>query len=159
MYRVEKINARAPADATDSLLKRLLRIRVLSFMLVGGIGYIVNMGVYYPLTIIFRSNLTFLGQQFYLPPYLISSLIAITSNYYLNRLLTFRDVEEMNMGMFKYVSTYLISLPIEVAMIFLLVQFLRLEPVLAAGLAILIVFVGRYVTVKTIVWRTKSDEY
>jgi putative flippase GtrA len=103
-------------DNTETLIRKLLRVRIVSFMIVGGIGYIINIGIYYPLTIIFKEQVVFLGQQFYLPPYLISSIVAITSNYYLNRLLTFKDSEEKTFGMLKYISAYLISLPIEVVL-------------------------------------------
>ncbi len=51
----------------------LYRYRILSFMFVGGIGYFVNMAVYYPLTLWFKDKVLFLGQEFYLPPFLISS--------------------------------------------------------------------------------------
>jgi putative flippase GtrA len=159
VYPAEKLKAARSPDRVVFFFKRILRIRILNFMFVGGIGYIVNMGFYYPLTHIFKDQATFLGQEFYLPPYFISSIIAITCNYYLNRIITFKDSKEAKLGMLKYMSTYLFSLPIEVIFIFLIVRFMKLEPVIAAALAILIVFLGRYLTVKTVVWKLKSDEH
>ncbi len=133
----------------------LYRYRILSFMLVGGIGYFVNMVVYYPLTLWFKEKVLFLGQEFYLPPFLISSFIAITSNFYLNRLSTFKDYKEKDFGYVKYLTTCSASLPIEMVLIFLFVRFLGVFPVLAVALAILIVFIARYAVVSRIVWHRK----
>src|SRR5208283_2283363 len=78
-----------PAEKAFNLMltiKSLLKkYQVLNFMLVGGIGYIINMGLYYPLTILFRSETTILGQHFYLPPFFISSFVAISCNYAMNK--------------------------------------------------------------------------
>ncbi len=130
----------------------LYRWRILNFMIVGGIGYFVNMAVYYPLTLWFKETVTFLGQEFYLPPFLVSSYIAITSNYTLNKLSTFRDYQEKKLGYAKYLTTCSASLPIEMVLIFLFVHFMGIFPVLAVAMAILIVFVGRYLVISRIVW-------
>ncbi len=138
-------------------IRSLLRVRLINFMIVGGIGYVINMGIYYPLTLVCRDQVTFLGQQIYLPPFLISSGIAITSNYYLNQKFTFGDSRERSLGIVKYMGTYWLSLPIEMLIIFLLVQFFSLAPILSAALATLIVFLGRYLVIRRVVWRTHHE--
>jgi len=141
-------------------LKHLIKLtlykwRMLSFMIVGGIGYFVNMAVYYPLTLWFEETVTFLGQEFYLPPFLVSSFIAITSNYILNKRFTFGDYKVRTAGYIKYLATCSASLPIEMALIFLFVRFMGFIPIMAVALAILLVFVGRFIVVRKVVWRKK----
>jgi dolichol-phosphate mannosyltransferase len=142
-------------------LKHLVKLafhkwRMLSFMLVGGIGYIVNMAVYYPLTLWFQKTVTFLGQEFYLPPFLVSSFIAITSNYILNKRFTFGDYQEKKLGYIKYLTTCSASLPIEMVLIFLFVKFMGFMPIVAVAVAILLVFIGRYAVLSRIVWGKKQ---
>lgn len=138
-------------------LKHLVKLafykwRMLPFMMVGGIGYFVNMAVYYPLTLWFQKTVTFLGQEFYLPPFLVSSFVAITSNYILNKRFTFGDYQEKKLGYIKYLTTCSASLPLEMVLIFLFVHFMGFIPIMAVAVAILLVFVGRYAVLSRIVW-------
>lgn len=130
--------------------------RMLPFAIVGGIGYFVNMAVYYPLTLWFQKTVTFLGQEFYLPPFLVSSFVAITSNYILNRRFTFSDYQEKKLGYIKYLTTCSASLPLEMALIFLFVRFMGFMPIMAVAVAILLVFIGRYAVLSRIVWHKKQ---
>lgn len=132
--------------------------RILPFMIVGGIGYFVNMVVYYPLTLWVEETVTFFGQEFYLPPFLVSSYIAITCNYLLNRKFTFKGYEEKRLGYVKYLTTCSASLPIEMVLIFLFVRFLGFMPIVAVAVAILIVFIARYLVVSRIVWHKAKVE-
>ena len=74
------------------------KYQILNFMIVGGIGYAINMLTYWPLTLAFKNEVNFLGQHFYLPPFVISSLLAITSNYILNKVWTFKGWTENRLG-------------------------------------------------------------
>ena len=134
----------------------LYRFQVLNFMVVGGIGYAVNMLIYWPLTIIFKSEVTFLGQSFYLPPFVISSLIAILCNYELNKIWTFKGWKEQRFGGLRYLSMALVTLLFDMVMLYTLVEFLDLSPVPAAAIAILIVFIVRFVIAKRWVWKEIS---
>ena len=125
-------------------------------MIVGGIGYFINMVVYYPLTLWFKETVAFFGQEFYLPPFIISSYIAITSNYLLNRKFTFKGYQEKKLGYVKYLTTCSASLPIELALIYLLVHFLGFIPIMAVAVAILVVFIGRFIVVSRIVWHKEK---
>lgn len=129
--------------------------RILPFMIVGGIGYFVNMVIYYPLTLWFKETVTFLGQEFYLPPFLLSSYIAITSNYLLNKHFTFKGYQQKKFGYVKYLTTCSASLPVEMALIYLLVHFLGFMPIVAVAIAILVVFIGRFLVVSKMVWHKK----
>ncbi len=134
----------------------LWKFRMLNFMIVGGIGYAVNMLTYWPLTLVFKNQVTFFGQHFYLPPFVISSCIAIMCNYTLNKLWTFRGWQEHSLGSLRYFSMAAITLLFDMAFLYLLVDWVRLPPVPAAALAILIVFIARYSIAKRWIWSQES---
>jgi putative flippase GtrA len=121
-------------------------------MVVGGIGYAVNMATYYPLTLWFQNQVTFLQQQFYLPPFLISSGVAILSNYVLNKRFTFGDRQESSLGFFKYFGTCAILVPVDMVFLFLLVQYAHFVPIVGAALAILVMFLLRFFILKRFVF-------
>lgn len=153
-----KFNRREVAAYLKHLFKLALwKWRILNFMIVGGIGYIVNVGIYYPLTLWFEETVTFFGQEFYLPPFIISSYIAMTSNYLMNKMSTFKGYQEMKYGYFKYLTTCAILIPVEMIIIWLFVRFLGMMPVVAVALVILIVFLARYGIVNQIIWRKKQS--
>jgi putative flippase GtrA len=139
-----------------NIVNKLLKIRLINFMLVGGICFVINMAFYLPLTLLFQEKTTIFGQEFYLPPFLISTAIAITCNYFLSRRITFGDSTERSLGIVKYMATYWATIPFEMVLLYLLVHFGKLHPSLAAALAILSIFISRYIVVKKIVWRTKK---
>jgi putative flippase GtrA len=80
-------------------------------MIVGGIGYAINMLAYTLLTLNLNSApTTFLGQHFYLAPFVVSSLLAIMSNYILNKVWTFKGWSEQRMGALRYLVIALATL-------------------------------------------------
>lgn len=152
-----KFNKREVFAYLSHLVKLALwKWRMINFMLVGGVGYIINMAVYYPLTLWFQQTVRFFGQEFYLPPFVISSYIAITSNYLLNRASTFRGYKVKRMSYLKYLFTCSASLPVEMVLIYFLVHYLGFIPVVAVAVAILIVFIARFLVVSKVVW-TKNQ--
>ncbi len=130
----------------------LYKWRLLNFMLVGGLGFIVNMAVYYPMSLWFQSEVTFLGQHFYLPPFLLSSLVAITSNYYWNKKWTFGDMKAKPLSYWRYLGMASATLVLDMAALWALVDFGKLSPVVAAAIAIIFVFILRYFISKHWVW-------
>ncbi len=131
----------------------LNKYRLLNFMIVGGIGYIINMAIYYPLTLVFNREVTFLGSHFYLPPFLISTYIAATSQYFMNKAWTFNDMEKYSQSYVRYLSAVAVTVIGDIAILCLIVDFGHLQPILAAAIAILIMFMARYIIVKRWVWR------
>jgi putative flippase GtrA len=131
------------------------KYRILNFMVVGGIGYAVNMGLYYPLTLVFKNEVTFLGQHFYLPPFVISSLVAIVCNYYMNKIWTFADRIAKSMSLLRYLSMAIATLFLDMLVLFALVEYGKLAPILGAALAILIVFIVRYIIASNWIWHRK----
>jgi dolichol-phosphate mannosyltransferase len=133
------------------------KFRILNFMFVGGIGYAINMLTYWLLTPVFKTEVRFLGQHFYLPPFVISSLLAIISNYELNKIWTFKGWKEQRLGILRYMSMALVTLSIDIVLLYALVDYFKLSPVPAAAIAILIVFIVRYAIARRWVWSEASS--
>jgi putative flippase GtrA len=133
-------------------VKYLENSKIFNFMVVGGIGYVLNMVLYYFLSAIFKTEVTFLGQHFFLPPFIISSVTAMVCNYELNKYWTFRKLNEKSLGAARYFIMGSFSIMIDMLFLFLLVEYLHINPVIAAALAILIVFVMRYFIARKWIW-------
>lgn len=133
-------------------LKILMQSQPVNFMIVGGIGYILNMGLYWWLCHYFNSQIVFLDQHFYLIPFIVSSAIAMVCNYEINRVWTFRKWKEQRLGAARYFGMGTITIMIDMSLLFLLVQYLHLQPIPAAAVAILIVFVIRYTIAYKWIW-------
>ena len=131
------------------------RFRVLNFMVVGGIGYVVNMGLYYPLTLVFKTEVTFLGSHFYLPPFVISSCVAIVCNYLMNKKWTFGDRKAKSLSFARYFGMAAVTLILDVVLLFVLVDYLHFWNVLAAAVAILVVFAVRFIVASYWIWGTR----
>jgi putative flippase GtrA len=134
----------------------LSKFQLLNFMVVGGIGYAVNMLIYWPLTLLFKTQVKFLGQQFFLPPFVISSLVAIICNYELNKIWTFKGWKEQRLGGMRYFLMAAITLIMDMAMLSMFVDIFNVQPVPAAALAILVVFIVRYLIARRWIWSKKS---
>lgn len=134
----------------------LSKFQILNFMVVGGIGYVINIGLYSLLTLM-PALKTFqfeqVGKSYYLPPFVVSSLVAIICNYLMNKAWTFKGWKEQRLGSLRYFLMALVTLFFDMAFLFLLVEFVNIPPVPAAAIAILIVFVVRFIIARNWVWR------
>jgi putative flippase GtrA len=140
----------------ESIKKLFYKYRILNFMLVGGIGYIINMAVYYPLMLVFKNEVTILNTHFYLPPFLISTYIAATSNYLLNKRWTFNDKDRQKQSYIRYLVACAFTVCLDIVLLFILVDYGHLKPELAVALALLVMFILRYIVVKKWVWKEKK---
>jgi dolichol-phosphate mannosyltransferase len=132
------------------------KFKILNFMMVGGIGYVINMAAYSLMTLnIHAAQTDFLGQHFYLAPFVISSLLAIASNYILNKVWTFKGWAERSKGSLRYLALALGTLVLDMAFLSLLVDVVKLAPIPAAALAILIVFILRFALASKFIWSRK----
>jgi dolichol-phosphate mannosyltransferase len=132
------------------------KFQILNFMIVGGIGYIINMGAYWLLLKFLKTTeTTFLGQHFYLPPFVISTLLAIISNYELNKYWTFKGWGEQSVGFLRYLTMGLATMVLDMAVLWALVDWGNLTPILAAAIAIAIVFIIRYLIARKWIWARK----
>ena len=71
-----------PARAIKALRRRQNWVQLAQFLVVGGIGYLVNLGVYTAL--VHGAGMHYIGAA------ALSFVVAVTNNYLLNRLWTFR---------------------------------------------------------------------
>lgn len=132
------------------------KYRILNFMVVGGIGFVVNMATYWPLTLVFKTQQTVIfGQQYYLPPFVISSLVAIVCNYTLNKVWTFRDQKARQLSFLRYLSMASVTLVFDMALLWAFVTFGKVPPVVGAALAIMVVFVVRYAIARKWIWHDR----
>jgi dolichol-phosphate mannosyltransferase len=147
-------------------LQQLVRLymhkfKILNFMFVGGIGYVINLSLYSFLTL-FPLLKTYqfdkFGMSYYLPPFVVSSLVAMVSNYLMNRIWTFKGWRERKASFARYMSMGIITLFLDIGFLWLLVDRGKLPPQPAAALAILIVFIVRYVIAKKWVWSEKPPK-
>jgi dolichol-phosphate mannosyltransferase len=136
------------------------KYQILNFMVVGGIGTVINLGLYYLLLLVPALKAVqwnFLGKDHpnYLLPFFISSLVAIVSNYLMNRASTFKGWKEQRGGFRRYMTMALVTLVLDNALLFLLVTYGNLPYVPAAALAILINFIIRFLIARNWVWKQK----
>ena len=157
-----KGDSKVPGESLFNNLKQLFSLymskyQILNFMIVGGIGYVINISImsiliYWPPAPIFTMKTSILGQHYFLLPFVISSLIAIACNYLLNKLWTFKGWSEQSAGFLRYLSMALATLLLDIAVLSAFVDWGHLPPVLAAALAIAIVFVVRFLIARKWVW-------
>jgi dolichol-phosphate mannosyltransferase len=134
---------------------------ILDFMIVGGIGTLINLGVYSVLVLVpalktFQYNEV--GKTYYFPPFILSSLVAIVSNYLMNRAWTFRGWKEQKGGFVRYLTMGLIALIPDSGLLIIFVEFGKLPYVLAAALAIIINFIFRFLIARSWVWNKKAPK-
>jgi dolichol-phosphate mannosyltransferase len=131
---------------------------ILNFMVVGGIGFIINMLIYsWLITILQSKPTTIFGKVYYIPPFIISSEIAIVSNYLLNKYWTFRKWKEKRASFLRYLAMGSIALVFDTLLLAAFVTFFKLYPTLAAALAIIIMFIVRYLISKNWIWSNKVN--
>jgi putative flippase GtrA len=138
------------------LIKRLLKIRIISFMVVGGLGGLVTFSVYYPLTFYFKNSVHFLGQVFYLPAVIPSTIAGITFNYFMNRKWTYRDCKAKSVSLIRYELVGLSTALLDITALFIFVQFAHVSYLIAPVLAAVCMFLIRYFLVNRLVWRTNN---
>lgn len=136
------------------LWKRLWKIRVFNFMFVGGCGFLLNLAIYYPLTVLIHNKVTFLNQVFYLPALLISTPIVIAFNYALNKKWTYKDCPAKSLSLARYEFMGLCTAFFDIIVLFLLVYFGHIFYLVAMILTALIMFLIRYFISNRWVWET-----
>lgn len=144
------------------IIKRLwnwaMSIRIINFMIVGGLGLIVSLAIYYPLTLVLQQRVTFLHQLFYLPAELVAIPVSITFNYYMNKKFTYSDCEAKRFSLIRYELLGLSTAFFDVLLLFLFVYFWHIYFLWAAILAALCVFVIRYTISNKWIWKVLKTE-
>ncbi|MDD5190644.1 MAG: glycosyltransferase family 2 protein [Dehalococcoidales bacterium] len=135
----------------------LAKYQILNFMIVGGLGFIVNILILnalikWPPAPWFTVKGSFLGTEYYLLPFFLSSLVAIIFNYLLNKYWTFKGWTEKKLGGLRYFVMAGATLLLDMLALWAFVRFGKIPPVPAAALAILLVFIVRFLIARKWVW-------
>ena len=138
------------------------KYQILNFMVVGGIGALINLGLYTLLLhvpILKNVQWDWLGngKDNYLLPFIISTLIAMICNYLLNRVSTFKGWKEQKGGFGRYMTMGILTSIIDYGLLVLFVKYGRLAYELSAILAIIIAFVIRFIIARSWVWKQKRS--
>lgn len=132
------------------------KYQILNFMVVGGIGTVINLGLYSILTLI-PALRTFaferVGTTYYIPPFIISSIVAIICNYLMNKASTFKGWKEQKGGFGRYLTMGLLTLIPDTGLLIVFVQYANIHRVLAAAMAIIIMFLVRFIIARTWIWK------
>ena len=139
-----------------NLIKRLFKIRIINFMLVGGLGGLVSFAVYYPLTFYFKDSVHFLGQIFYLHAVIPSTVAGVTFNYFMNKKWTYKDCKDKRMSLIRYEVVGLSTAILDIVALFLLVHYAHVNYLVAPVVAVLCMFLIRYFLVNKLVWTVKN---
>ncbi len=159
-----KLSSRIMTEYIKQLMELYsFKYQILNFMVVGGIGTVINLGLYWLLLFIpalKEVQWNFLGKDHtnYVLPFIISSLVATVSNYLMNRASTFKGWKEQKGGFTRYISMALVTLALDNFLLFLLVRYGNLPYVLAAALAIFINFTARFLIARNWVWKKKAPQ-
>ena len=139
-----------------NLWKRMWKIRIFNFMFVGSCGFLLNLCIYYPLTVLIHNKITFLNQVFYLPALLITAPITIAFNYWMNKKWTFKDSTTKSLSLGRYELMGLSTMIFDLFIIFVLVQYGHIFYLVAMVLATIIMFLMRYFIANKWIWKTEK---
>lgn len=134
---------------------------ILDFMIVGGIGTVINLGLYSILVLVpalQKVQYNVVGTNYYFPPFILSSLVAICSNYLMNKAWTFKGWKEKKGGFARYLTMGVIALVPDSLLLIAFVKWAKLPHVLAAALAIFINFIFRFLIARSWVWKNKATK-
>ena len=130
-------------------------------MIVGGIGTVINLGLYSILVLVpalQKVQYNVVGTNYYFPPFILSSLVAICSNYLMNKAWTFKGWKEKKGGFARYLTMGIIALVPDSLLLIAFVKWAKLPHVLAAALAIFINFIFRFLIARSWVWKNKATK-
>ena len=134
------------------------KYQILNFMVVGGIGALINLGLYtlllhVPMLKNVQWDWLGNGKDNYLLPFIISTLVAMICNYLLNRVSTFKGWKEQKGGFGRYMTMGILTSLIDYGLLVLFVKYGHLAYELSAILAIIIAFVVRFIIARSWVWK------
>lgn len=122
-------------------LLKLLRDQRVAFLLVGGVNTLLGFGLYTALTLwVFHD--VYLGYTLSL---VVSYAIAITVAFVLYRRFVFRVTGHVVRDFFRFVAVYAVSIGINLVALPILVEFVRVPPILAQAIILVITTVISFV--------------
>ena len=142
------------------MIKRLwnwaMSTRIINFMLVGGLGFIVGTGlVYYPITLLLH-HVSAVTEIYYLPALIPSSLASITWNYTLNQRWTFKDKKSESVSYLRYLSMSLSTIVFDISLLFIFVHYVHMFYLVGLVVATVCMFLLRYLIANVWIWRVRK---
>jgi len=134
----------------------LWHIRIFNFMFVGGLSFILGLGIYYPLTLVIQSKVTILNQVFYLPAMLISNPIVAVFSYYANKHWTYGDCKVKSLSLARYELMGMTTIFLDMFVLFLVVHFGHIYYLLGMILTAFAMFLLRYTISNRWIWKTNE---
>jgi len=128
----------------------IFRSQKIRFLLIGATNTAIGYGI-------FALALIFLGEELYLPAYLISYALSILIGFTLQRTIVFRVKGEIWRDLLRYVSVQLISFLVNLTLLPLLVEVFSLPALLAQGCVLVITIVGSYFAHRYFSFRRKAN--
>ena len=122
----------------------LYKYPILKFMLVGASGVLVNLAV--------LAALTELAGIYYLASFAVAFMCAATNNYWWNKLWTFKGRATAKLGYLRYLTLTSVTLLLDEALLYAFTEWCGIWYVASATIAIMIVFVIRYLASKRFIW-------
>ena len=134
----------------SNLFKTSNFVELIKFAFVGALGTVVNLSILYTLTELFNVH--------YIISEAIAFLVSVVHNYILNKIWTFKESlhERIITKYFKYIIINLISLCINLTILFILVEFYGFWYIFAEVVAISCAFLNNFIINKF--WTFKSEE-
>jgi putative flippase GtrA len=129
-------------------LSQLLKTRLARFMICGAIGGLVQIAIFHPMYLV--SNI-FIA-------YTVAFIISATVNYNLNSVWTFKDKRSSFKGYFEYLFSMSVTFLIGEILIYLFINILNINDMLANVITIPVIFPINYVIGKSIVWNKNKIE-
>ena len=136
------------------LWDRFWKIRIFNFMVVGGLGALIGtLLIYWPITILIHNRVTVLGQIFYLPGLIPSSIVSMTFNYYMNNKWTYRGCSARQLSLLRYYVMGSTTWIFDMMLLVIFVRYCHIYYLLALLIATIVMFLVRYVISGKWIWR------
>lgn len=129
--------------------RNVFKKRILKFAICGGIGGLVQIAVFH---LLFTLNVTVSLA------YTLAFVVSTTVSYVLNMIWTFKDNESNSKSYYKYMYSMAITFLIGQGLIYLSINVLNINHIIANALVILIIFPINYLISKRIVWSKNKIE-
>lgn len=139
------------SNKISNLFKAANFVELIKFAFVGALGTVVNLSILYTLTEFFN--------VYYIISETIGFLVSVLHNYILNKIWTFKENlhERIFTKYFKYIIINLISLCINLTILFILVEFYGFWYIFAEVVAISIAFLNNFTVNK--LWTFKKGNF
>lgn len=127
-----------------AIIGYLKQVRIIKFGMVGASGALIGLSILWALTEI--------GGLYYLVSYIISTLVAVTNNWYFNSIFTFKHKPSL-VKWAKYLGASTGTLLLNVALMYVFTSLLGVWYMLSAVVVITIIFLLNFYLSKKYVWK------